>query len=100
MRTALTDRRLRAERKLFDVHARLERARSELEILEEQLAALAEDAEETHLRALVSETAAANIESREARRHAEVMERRRDAAKALIAELLIAQDELLAKLVG
>ena len=100
MRTALTDRRLRAERKLFDVHARLERARSELEILEEQLAALAEDAEETRLRALVSETAAANIEFREARRHAEVMERRRDAAKALIAELLSTQDELLAKLVG
>ena len=96
----ITDRRLRVERRLFDVHDRLARAKSELEVLELQLAALADDAEEARVRALVSETASAEIQWRESRRHAEVMERRRDVARALVADLVRTQDELLAKLLG
>jgi hypothetical protein len=96
----LTDRRLRVERRLFDVHDRLARANAELEILELQLVALDEDADEARVRALVAETAAADSQWREARRHAEVMQRRRDAARALVADLVRSQDELLAKLLG
>jgi len=40
MRPGLTDRRQRAERRLFDVSARLDRARAELEVIEAQLDAL------------------------------------------------------------
>lgn len=88
------------ERRLFDVHARLARARAELEVAEEQLAALDEQADEARLRMLVSETPLAEREWREAERHAEAMRRSRDAARALVAELEAAQDELLGKLVG
>ncbi len=99
MRPGLTDRRQRVERRLFDVHARLERARAELALAEEQLLVLGEAADEARIRMLVSETALANREWSEARRHAEVMERSRDATKATISELERAQDELLAQLV-
>jgi hypothetical protein len=99
MRPGLTDRRQRVERRLFDVHARLERARAELALADEQLHALAETADELRIRMLVSETALANREWSDARRHAEVMERSRDASRAAVAELERAQDELLAQLV-
>lgn len=100
MRPSLSDRRQRVERRLFDVHARLERARAELALAEEQLHALSEVADEARVRMLVSETALANREWDEARRHAEVMERSRDAARHAVAELEHAQDELLSQLVG
>ncbi|HVC24502.1 MAG TPA: hypothetical protein VND23_01985 [Acidimicrobiales bacterium] len=99
MRPGLTDRRQRVERRLFDVHARLERARAELALADEQLAALADAADDARTRMLVSETALANREWGEARRHAEVMERSRDSARAAVAELERAQDELLSQLV-
>ncbi len=56
MRPGLTDRRQRTERRLFDVSARLDRARAELEVIEAQSDALAEQAEEAKVRAIVAET--------------------------------------------
>ena len=89
----------RIERRLMDVNKRLQRAREESAVLEEQLSALAEAADEMRIRALVSDSPMADREYREAERSAEAMRRSRDACKALIAELEQAQDELLDKLV-
>ncbi|MDA8291699.1 MAG: hypothetical protein M0Z33_08485 [Actinomycetota bacterium] len=100
MRPGLTDRRQRVERRLFDVHARLDRARAELAIVEEQLAAFTDAADEARIRMLVSETAQADRDWNEARRHSEVMARSRDAARAAVAELERLQDELLSQLLS
>ncbi len=99
MRHGTSDSRQRVERRLFDVHARLERARAELALADEQLAALEEAASDARTRMLVSETPLADREWNDARRHAEVMERSRDAARHAVADLERAQDELLARLV-
>jgi len=99
MRPGIGDRRLRAERRLFDVHARLVRARSELAIVEEQYQAFAEMAEEARMRMLISETALAHQEWQEARRHAETMERSCAEARTLVADLERTQNELLDELV-
>ena len=87
------------ERRLFDVAQRLKRAREELAVVDEQLQALVEDAEEARVRSLVSETPLAHREHTEAQRHADAMARSRAALAASIAELQQSQDELLDKLV-
>lgn len=81
------------------MHARLERARAELALAEEQLSAFEETAEDLRTRMLVSETPLADKEWNEARRHAEVMLRSRDAARQAVVELEHARDELLSRLV-
>ena len=86
------------ERRLSDVHRRLQRARKELEIIDEQFAALADAADEAQLRSLVSETPLAEVEHRDARRHADAMARSRVAVLESIADLERAQDKLLDKL--
>jgi chromosome segregation ATPase len=91
--------RTRIERKLDDVHARLKRARAELAVVDEQLAALADAADDAQLRALVSETPLAEREHREARRHADALARSRAAVVNTIAELERVQDDLLGRLV-
>jgi hypothetical protein len=83
----------------MDVHARLKKAREELVVLDEQLAALAEEADETRLRALVSETPGAEREHREAQKHADAMARSRAAVVASIADLETTQNRLLDQLV-
>lgn len=87
------------EQRLGEVHARLERARQELAVVQEQLEVFLETAEQARVRALVSETPLADRDWHEAQRHAEVMVRARDMASACVGELERAQDELLAKLV-
>src|SRR5947199_10203406 len=87
------------ERRLSDVSDRLKRQRGELQVIDEQLAFLAEAADETRLRALVSETPLADREHHEAQKHADAMARQRAAVLASIGELERAQDELLDKLV-
>jgi len=87
------------ERRLSDAHQRLVRARSELAVLDEQLVVVNEIADDTRLRALVSETPVASKEHDEATRHATVMLQTRTALLALIAELERRQDELLNRLV-
>ncbi|MCU1490625.1 MAG: hypothetical protein JWM85_2030 [Acidimicrobiaceae bacterium] len=95
MRRETGDRRLKAERELFEVHARLGVARSELEVVEAQHAALAEIAEESRVRMLIAETAMAHREWDEARRHQETLERACRAARSRVSDLERAQDELL-----
>jgi hypothetical protein len=99
VRHGISDSRQRVERRLFDVHARLERARAELALAEEQLSAFEETAADLRTRMLVSETPLADREWNEARRHAAVMQRSRDAARQAVVELERAQDELLSRLV-
>jgi hypothetical protein len=86
------------ERRLTEVYRRLRRAREELAVIEEQLAALTDEADDARLRSLVSETPLAESEHRDARRHADAMARSRAAVLQSIAELEKAQDELLDKL--
>ena len=86
------------ERRLSEVHRRLQRAREELAVVDEQLASLTADADEARLRSLVSETPLADQEAREAQRHADAMARSRDSVVETIAELEHAQDELLDRL--
>jgi hypothetical protein len=82
------------ERRLTDLTARMRALREELGVADEQLAALAETAEEAQLRALVSETPLADRESEEAmaRHRAEVLGR--------LGELERAQDDLLDRLLA
>ena len=87
------------ERRLTEVTERLKRARQELAVLDEQLAALSEAADDARIRALVSETPLADKEHHEAQRHADTMGRSRAAVLSAIAELQRAQDELLDRLV-
>jgi hypothetical protein len=82
----------------MDVGAQLKELRRELAVTDEQLAQLADEAEDARLRSLVSETPLADREHREASRHAEAMGRHRAEVVADIARLERLQDELLDKL--
>ena len=88
------------ERRLTDVHRRLQRAREELAVIDEQLAALADAADEARLRSLVSETPLAEVEHRDAQRHADAMARHRADVLNQLAELERTQDELLDRLLA
>lgn len=92
--------RLLIERRLFDVAQRLKRAREELAVIQEQLQALTEAADDARIRSLVSETPLAHREYSEAQRHADAMERSRRAVAAEVAELEVLQDGLLDRLVA
>ncbi|MGH9056742.1 MAG: hypothetical protein ACRDYY_12930 [Acidimicrobiales bacterium] len=92
--------RVLIERRLMDVAQRLKRAREELALIEEQLAVLTDAADEARIRSLVSETPLAHREYTEAQRHADAMGRTRRAVEADVAELEVAQDELLDRLVA
>lgn len=91
-------RRALVERRLFDVSSRLSRARQELVVVDEELRALAEAADEARVRSLVSETALATREHDEARRHADAMARSRAAVAVTVADLERAMDQLLDQL--
>jgi len=88
------------ERRLSDVSARLKRLRADLQVIDEQLLFFTEAADETRLRALMSETPLADKEHHEAQKHADAMARERANVIASITELEKAQDELLDKLVA
>ena len=86
------------ERRLTGVSGRLRSLREELRIIEEQLLQLADEADDSRIRSLVSETPLADHEFREARRHADAMvDRRREVAET-IGRLEQRQDELLDQL--
>ena len=87
------------ERRLSDAHDRLVRARAELAVLDEQLLVVNEIADDTRLRAMVSETPLASKEYDEASRHATVMLQNRAALAEQIVELERRQNELLDRLV-
>jgi hypothetical protein len=88
------------ERKLFEVAERLRALRDELAVVDEQLAVLAEAADDARLRALVSETPIAGREHTEAQRHADAMARHRADVLTQLAELERSQDELLDRLLA
>jgi hypothetical protein len=88
------------ERRLADGAQRLKELRAELDVTDEQLRALTDDADEARLRALVSETPLADSEHREARKHAEAMARHRADVVAAIERLERDQDELLDRLLA
>jgi chromosome segregation ATPase len=87
------------ERRLFEIAKRLRRATEELAVLDEQLQALSDAAEEARVRSLVSETPLAHKEYTEAQRHADALARSRSTLLASIAGMRRSQDELLDKLV-
>jgi hypothetical protein len=86
------------ERKLSEAAERLRQLRAELAVVDEQLAVLVDAADESRLRAMVSETPMADREHRDAQKHADAMSRHRAQLVTQIAELERAQDELLERL--
>jgi hypothetical protein len=86
------------ERRLSQVSVRLKSLRSELAVIDEQMAHLADDADDQAIRALVSETAGASYEARDARRHVEALAKHRAHVVEEIASLEVRQDELLDRL--
>ena len=88
------------ERRLRETWVRLRRLREELRIVDEQLRHLADEADDKGLRALVAETPGADVDYREARRHADAMQKHRQQVLESIAELEARQDSLLDRLSG
>jgi hypothetical protein len=88
------------ERRLSEVTERLKQLRVELSVADEQLAHLADEADEARLRALVSETPLSEREHKEAQKHADAMARHRAEVLATIEKLERDQDELLDRLVA
>jgi hypothetical protein len=83
------------ERRLSEVSSRLRQLRDDLAVSDEQLAHLAEAADDARLRSLVSETPLADREHHDAQRHADAMSRHRAELLDTIAQLEQTQDELL-----
>ena len=83
---------------MTQVATRLRTLREELAIIDEQLAQLADEADDLALRALMAETPSANHESNDARKHVDAMRRHREHVVAEIAELEVRQDQLLDRL--
>jgi hypothetical protein len=88
------------ERKLRQVSERLKELRAELSITDEQIAALADVADETRLRALVSETPLAEAEHRDARLHVDALVKHRARVQSTIEQLEHTQDEWLDRLIA
>jgi hypothetical protein len=88
------------ERKLAHSTQRLKELRAELQVVDEQLAAFVDAADEARLRALVSETPLADREHVDAQKHADAMARHRATVVAAIDDLRKSQDELLDRLVA
>lgn len=86
------------ERRLSGLGERLRALRDELALTDEQLAVLADEAGDLRLRSLVSETALAERDHRDAERHAEAMRRHRGEVLAEIARIEAEQDRLLDRL--
>jgi predicted nucleic acid-binding Zn-ribbon protein len=88
------------ERRLGQVAERLQELRGELAVSSEQLAHLADAADDARLRALVSETPVADHDHRQAERHAEAMRRHQAKVQAEITKLEREQDDLLDRFVA
>jgi len=83
------------ERRLSKVSSRLKSLRVELSVIDEQLSHLGDDADEQAIRALVSETAGASFEARDAQRHVDALAKHRVHVVEEIASLEQRQDDLL-----
>ena len=69
-RTLRNVRKVLVERRLTDISGRLHALREELSVIDEQFVQLADEADDTRLRSLMSETPLADREFRDAQRHA------------------------------
>lgn len=87
------------ERRLRQATARLRDARAELVVLDHQLAALSEEADDLQVRSVVGESPQADKDYRDARRSVDAMARSRAATAAEIAKLERTIDELLEQFV-
>ena len=72
--------------------------RDDLQVTDEQLIRLVDEADDARLRALVSETPLAEKEHRTAGRHAERLRKHREKVAAKLSALETEQDELLDRL--
>lgn len=86
------------EKRLKAVTDEAGRLRQELSVLDEQLFQVTDEAEDSRLRALVSETPLAAAEHRDAARAAAALQRDRSAIRNRLAELEVKQDQLLDQL--
>jgi hypothetical protein len=91
---------MRLERNLNALSDRLDRAREELRIVEEQILFQMDVVEETKTRMLVSETPLADRDHDEARADHIRMLKERDRIQGEIAELRHEQDRLLDRMLG
>jgi hypothetical protein len=87
------------QRRLTRVHRQLVLARDELAVVEQQLVALDDDADDARVQALVSDNRGDAQGDRDAIKSAEAMSRSRDALVQSIARLEREQDVLLDRLV-
>ena len=87
------------EGKLRELTGRIQRAREELGVLDEQLVVFREAADETRLQAIVDESPLSRSEHGEAQRHADAHGRTRQKLVESLAELERARDDLLDRLV-
>jgi hypothetical protein len=90
--------RVLTERRLASNGKRLRALREELRVLDEQRLQFNDDADDTRIRSLVSESPFDGREATDAERHANAMTRRRADVVKEIAVLEIKQDELLDQL--
>ena len=86
------------ERRLSRTARRLRALRDELREIDEQIVHLSDEADDTALRAIVSETPGVSREAIDARRHADAHARHRTRVVAAIASLEAQQDALLDRL--
>ncbi len=88
----------RIERRLRQIGARLRSLRGDLHVADEQLLALADEADDMSIRSLVAETSGAGLDARRAQGQADAMARHRAHVAAEIARLEAEQDQLLDQL--
>ena len=88
------------ERRLKQASVRLRSLRDELRVIDEQLAQLADEADDMEIRSLVAETPGASYEYHHAQAHADAMAKHRAHVLDSIAELERRQDLLLDRLAG
>lgn len=88
------------QRRLTHTSSRIRELEKELRIVEDQKSQLVDDADELSLRALVSETPAAEFEYHQAKKHADVLVKRCQELKDEIADLNQRMNVLLDRMNG
>jgi chromosome segregation ATPase len=88
------------EKRLSAVSTELRRLRNDLKILDEQILQVSDEAEDSRLRALVSETPLAAAEHRDAAKAVGALRRNRDSMMKRLQKLEALQDQLLDEFTG
>jgi hypothetical protein len=87
------------EAKLREVNDRLQHARAELAVVDEQLLHFRESADDARVQALVDDSKQSAADAAEAQRHVEAHGRSRDRLAGTVVELERSRDDLLDRLV-